>query len=378
VIPRQNDAPRVPWHPRLRRGIAARALASHPLPVPVDGPRVRFYHRGANAIWCGLGALRLGSGDSILFPAYHCGTELDPIVRRQIAVRLYPVDDQLAPDPAGIRAAIDRHTRALFITHYLGVPQDLDALAALCREAGLWLIEDCAHSLHSTLRGRPTGTAGDLAIFSFRKTLPVPDGGALVVNNPALPLPPEPLAPPWGGSLWWIKQQAEYALEARSGFLARNLSHLLSSVPGSTSSPHPLHIDLARASWGISPLARRIFPAIDATHVVAARRDHYARLAQLIDGVPGVTVFCRKLPDGACPWLFAILVNDPLALETHLLAHGIEGGELWKEEHPAVDHTPFGNVRHLRRHMAALPIHQDLTPDDLSRIADIVADWATR
>lgn len=72
-------------------------------------------------------------------------------------------------------------TRAIIAIHEYGYPHpDLPALAAEARAQGIPLIEDCAHSLDSTLDGAPLGSWGDYAIFSLSKVAPVVAGGVLV------------------------------------------------------------------------------------------------------------------------------------------------------------------------------------------------------
>src|SRR5207245_6549749 len=71
----------------------------------------------------------------------------------------------------------------LYLIHYVGFPGPVQELSVACRARRLLLIEDCAQALLSNCAERPLGSFGDVAIFSIRKTLPVPDGGALVAGT---------------------------------------------------------------------------------------------------------------------------------------------------------------------------------------------------
>ena len=76
---------------------------------------------------------------------------------------------------------LTERTRAILAIHEYGYPHpELAALATLARARGIPLIEDCAHSLDSSLDGVPLGSFGDFAIFSLSKVLPVAAGGVLV------------------------------------------------------------------------------------------------------------------------------------------------------------------------------------------------------
>lgn len=72
-------------------------------------------------------------------------------------------------------------TRAILVIHEYGFPHPhLDELLEVARTREIPLIEDCAHSLDSSIDGRPLGSFGDFAIFSLPKVLPVAAGGILV------------------------------------------------------------------------------------------------------------------------------------------------------------------------------------------------------
>src|SRR6185369_7599174 len=85
--------------------------------------------------------------------------------------------------------------------HYAGFSGPTDAFRRLADVHGLLLIEDCALSLLSAQGQRPLGSTGDVGIFCLYKCLPVPNGGALVVNGATgYSLPRRP-APGWGSTL---------------------------------------------------------------------------------------------------------------------------------------------------------------------------------
>ncbi|EID54129.1 DegT/DnrJ/EryC1/StrS family aminotransferase [Saccharomonospora xinjiangensis] len=85
-------------------------------------------------------------------------------------------------DPAAARAAVTKRTRVVAAVDYAGHPAELDALRDVADEAGALLLEDAAHSIGSTWRGKPVGTLADLTTFSFfaTKNLTTAEGGAVV------------------------------------------------------------------------------------------------------------------------------------------------------------------------------------------------------
>jgi len=87
-------------------------------------------------------------------------------------------------DPEGIEAAVTPRTKALLPVHFAGRPCRMDVLEALARHHGLLLIEDAAHAIEASFRGRKIGTIGDLTCFSFYVTKNVVTGeGGMITTN---------------------------------------------------------------------------------------------------------------------------------------------------------------------------------------------------
>jgi dTDP-4-amino-4,6-dideoxygalactose transaminase len=84
-------------------------------------------------------------------------------------------------DPAHVEALITDRTRAIAAVDYAGHPADLDELREIATRHGVALVEDAAHSIGSTYRGRPVGSIADLTTFSFfpTKNLTTAEGGAV-------------------------------------------------------------------------------------------------------------------------------------------------------------------------------------------------------
>ena len=143
--------------------------------------RMAFFHI--------LRALDLPPGSEIVIPALTFW--VIPELARQAGLR--PVFADVDPatftlDPAALEPVITPATRAVVPTHLYGLPCDMDPIVTIARRHGLAIIEDCAHALGATYRGRPVGTLGDAALFSFQtlKPLNACGGGMAVVQDPAV------------------------------------------------------------------------------------------------------------------------------------------------------------------------------------------------
>lgn len=88
-------------------------------------------------------------------------------------------------DPASIRDRITPHTKAVVAVDFTGQAAELDEIRAICREHGLTLIEDAAHSIGTRYKGQPVGSIADMTAFSFHpvKTVTAGEGGAVTTNS---------------------------------------------------------------------------------------------------------------------------------------------------------------------------------------------------
>jgi dTDP-4-amino-4,6-dideoxygalactose transaminase len=91
-------------------------------------------------------------------------------------------------DADAAAAAVTGRTVGIIAVDAFGQPADYDELAALAESRGLWLIEDAACAAGASYRGRPAGSFGDIASFSFhgRKGITAGEGGALVTDDDEL------------------------------------------------------------------------------------------------------------------------------------------------------------------------------------------------
>lgn len=137
-----------------------------------------------------LEALGLGPGDEVITTT-HTFTATAEVVRYLGAdVKLVDIDPAtLNIDPKAVEAAIGPKTRAIIPVHYAGLAVDMDAIASIAQRHGLHVVEDAAHALPTTWKGRLVGTLDSAAtVFSFyaNKTMTTGEGGMLVMRDAQL------------------------------------------------------------------------------------------------------------------------------------------------------------------------------------------------
>src|SRR5881394_3384067 len=134
------------------------------------------------AMHVALACLEIGPGDEVITtPMTFTATAnvIEHVGARPVLVDVEP--DTLNIDPQKVAAAITPRTRALLPVHYSGHPAERDVLEAIARTHNLALIEDAAHALPASFRGRPIGATANPVAFSFyaTKNLTTAEGGML-------------------------------------------------------------------------------------------------------------------------------------------------------------------------------------------------------
>jgi dTDP-4-amino-4,6-dideoxygalactose transaminase len=131
----------------------------------------------------------VGPGDEVAMPSFTFPSTANAFVLRGATPVFVDIrEDTLNLDADRLEAAIGPRTRAIVPVHYSGVACDMDAIAEVAADSDVLIIEDAAHGILASHRGRALGAIGGLGAFSFHetKTLSSGEGGALLVNDPEL------------------------------------------------------------------------------------------------------------------------------------------------------------------------------------------------
>jgi dTDP-4-amino-4,6-dideoxygalactose transaminase len=125
-------------------------------------------------------------GDEIIMPSYTFVSTANAFVLRggvPVFVDIRP--DTLNIDEKLIEKAITRNTKAIVPVHYAGVACEMDIIMAIARRHKLLVIEDAAHCVKATYKGRELGSIGHLGVLSFHETKNIicGEGGALLIND---------------------------------------------------------------------------------------------------------------------------------------------------------------------------------------------------
>ena len=350
------------------------------------------FHKARIGIRHACDLLQLKADDEILAPAYHCGSEIDPLLKSGVKIILYEVDRNCKINTTDIKNKITAKSRAVYVTHYFGFPQDVVTVKKLCEQNKLYLIEDCAMALFSCNGADIIGSIGDISVFSLTKTLPVPDGGLLVVNNtsldklsvvveqPALPTIIRRLMPFIKSNLL-IFLSRNILLHQLYPIIFKGLNfHRLAKAEkeilagGECLMSADLYYYNQLSSLAMSGITNRMLKAFVPDEIKRIRRRNYCLLADLLCGQDNLRILFTQLPASVCPLNFPIIIENRDVVRLELYKRGIDADAFGKCYHTDFPLHDYPDSCFLKSHLLSLPIHQNLDSEHVRYIADNLID----
>jgi len=353
--------------------------------LPFNKSRIILLHSGRTAINQAIITLGLKAGDSVLVPSYNCGTELDPLIYNRIDIKLYRITKSATIDMTDLESKIDSNTKAIYITHFFGFPEkSVNIIKQICNDKKIWLIEDCAHALLSKNDDEFLGQIGDLSIFSFIKSLPIPDGGALVINHEELPNSTSLQKPNYrdiSSYLFYLTTLSMIStLEGTifTRFIANTLGRAKISLSNSGNKskdmlylPDNQYYSDKLSQRELSWLSSKMMFNTDVTTLIQRRRENFEYLLQNLPQSEDIKPLYLSLPPGVCPLQFPVLVKDRDRLRHQLLKSGIISIRWWSKYHRDIFWNDYPEARFLKDNLMVLPIHQGLTIEHMEFISEV-------
>jgi len=165
---------------RLERGIREHFGVRH----------VFVVSSGKAALALILAALKsLSDRRQVVIPAYTCFSVPSAIVKAGLEITLCDVDPlSFDFDYKLLPQVMTSNTLCVVPDHLFGIPSDMDRLVALCKDRGVFIVEDAAQAMGGRYKGKMIGTIGDVGFFSFGrgKNITCGSGGVIVTNSAAI------------------------------------------------------------------------------------------------------------------------------------------------------------------------------------------------
>jgi dTDP-4-amino-4,6-dideoxygalactose transaminase len=299
---------------------------------------------GTSALHLALLAAGVGPGDEVITVPFTFVATVAAICytgARPVFVDIDPAT--LTMDPTRVEAAITSRTKAILPVHLYGQACDMDPILAIAEHRGLTVIEDACQAHGAAYRGRPVGSLGDAAAFSFypgKNLGAYGEGGMVVTNNPAIASEIRMLRD-WGQDRKYhhVRRGFNYRMEGLQGAILRvKLAHL--------------------EAWTV------------------ARRAHARRYANLLDAtdvqLPIEAPYARHVYH-----VFAVRTPDRATLQRTLQAHGIGTGIHYPVPvhlQPAYADLGYGpgdfpESERAANQVLSLPMYPELSPTDLEIVA---------
>ncbi len=317
------------------------------------------------ATFIAMELLGIGPGDEVVLPSISFVGVANAVAARGARPVFCDVDPHsLNPTAADVAAALTARTKAVVVLHYGGHPGDVVAIARLCRDRGVKLIEDAAIAVDSRVDGQACGTFGDIAVWSFDhgKIVVTVDGGMLYCRDPELAA----RAP----------KVAYLGMEQRSGYDQAMRTNTRWWDFDVTSFSRRSTTNDVLSAIGLVQLSR-LGEFVGRRAEVAARYD---------EGFAGLAGLRRppRLPAGhrTSHYMYWVQLDPAIrdAVARDLYARGV----YTTFRYPPLHQVPaYGSTVELPGTDAAaagtllLPMHQSLSDDDVRRVIDGVRDSVT-
>ena len=306
---------------------------------------------GTDAIELALRALGIGPGDDVVTQANTCVPTVAAIERAGATPILCDVEPAAGTmDPESLRQALGAQTRAVVPVHLYGQCADVDAIAEVCSDAGVVVVEDCAQAIGAELRGRPAGTIGKLGCFSFYPTKnlgALGDGGAVVTDDAEL-----------AERLRLVRQ---YGQTDRYRHVTKGVNSRLDEVQAAllrVRLPHLLRWNARRVQ-----IASAYTGALAGTSVRPLEQldDRRHAFHLFVVDTPDRDAFRAHLDEAG----IGTLVHYPLPVHKHPPYHRLADGPV-----------PLSVSERLCERIVSLPIYPELRDDEVERVAAALRTFA--
>ncbi len=314
----------------------------------VGAPHCVSCANGTDALYIAMTALGVKPGDEVITSAHSWIATSETIT--QAGGRVVFCDtgrNDFTIDPQAVADKIGPRTVGIIPVHLFGRPADMDPILALARRYGLWIVEDCAQAQLATYQGRPVGSFGQAATWSFypgKNLGAMGDAGAITTGDPAL--------------------AARMARFARHGGLSKGVHE----VEGINSRMDGLQAAVLSAK----------LPHL--TGWTARRRDLAQAYSDSLSGLPGVTVPMGG-EAGESVWHLYVIRHDRRdALADHLTQRGVQTVINYPTALPflpayaRLGHRPeaFPNAFHNQSRILSLPLFPEMSAAQQAHVIDAV------
>jgi dTDP-4-amino-4,6-dideoxygalactose transaminase len=339
----------------------------------------RSFARGRYALGAAYRLCGIGPKTSLMVPAYHCLSMLDPAIALGADMLLYPLHPDLSPDIDRLDALFSSAAHpvtALLAAHYFGLVQNFAPLRDWCATRDITLIEDCSHVLFTeTVQAPRTGICGKYITASPYKFFTCEDGGLLCTSDPHLLDAISTRSTAWIDEVRGIKRLLE---EQRRPSLANTGSPSVSDrLPLETRLAESVYRQPSRyfipkqAYQAALRSSRWLIHHASIDNIAAARHKNYMRWLNTVTALPNCQPLYPDWPTDDVPYMFPLLIDHP---DPHFFQMKQAGVPIWRWDEIAISDTlPHCAIaRRYQLQLLHLPCHQGLDEAQMDWMVDVV------
>jgi perosamine synthetase len=347
---------------------------------------IRYTYNARGGLYQLLRALHAAGVGSVLVPAFHCTSVVEPVVHAGYRPVFYRIKRDLSIDFEDLERKMTKEVVAVLVVHFCGFPANIGPVIRLANTVGALVIEDWAHSFLTGEGESLPGEHGDASIYSFYKLIPSQIGGAFRVNRRRICVPSTKEQVRVRESVVLLKRMLEQCLEnSEDGFISSLLLSLeqmrvrykkriaplslAENIYGMTTAAFREDLALAGMPW----YAKAILKGSDFKAIAAKRRQNYSLLSSRLNGNTFVQKPFALLPDGVCPWAYPVFLRDRNKYDYLLRTMGVPLYTYGETLHPLLilaDKETREDAHYLSCNLLMLAIHQDLCSKHVIGIAD--------
>lgn len=390
----------IPREPFVRRKYLRLGAEQRPRAVSTDAEQRQFFFWARNGLYHALQSFEIPRGARALVPAYICRAAVEPFQAYGLEVDFYNIRRDCRVDFEDLQARIRDDTRVVLAVHYFGFPQEMERFGRIRQAKRVLLFEDCAHVLRGEYKGQPLGSFGDASVFSYRKHLPMFDGAELLLRKaPSRDLPHKMR---WRSQFevnalkhtvgFWLEGRGKAKVRSsalgieRQPFAADHMEPVANPQGGSSAGqPARRFVDNNTATFEedlvnepITRTSRWVLRHSDNEAIAKTRLENFLALREELRKIDGVKMLFEDAGPGVCPWVCPIVIAGIADGHLSLREAGIPA-VTWGGVRPP--HLPPGqhaDAEFLFANCIFLPVHQNLTADDMRLIARKVRSVASQ
>jgi dTDP-4-amino-4,6-dideoxygalactose transaminase len=306
-------------------------------------------------------------GDEVIAPTISFIAVGNAIVSKKAQLVLCDVDRHtLNVTAEHLESKLTKRTRAVILTHYGGLPCDMDPILELCGSRGIAVVEDSACAIKSYYKGKACGTIGDMGIWSF-------DYGKVITAG--------------DGGMVYFKSKGHVGIAKEQWYLGLS-EHDKSGIDrASAGKANWWEIEIERP--GRRAIMNNIAAAIGLAQLdkvdqfIARRKAIDERYREELSASSWITL--PPIPpkqSESCHYFFWIQVEQRDELALFLREHGIYSTFRYWPLHKVryFNHKVrgFTNADYASRHTLNIPLHHGLSDDDVTQVIELIKQFGTR